>query len=214
MDLNAVENLREDLAMVKPKEYMGGWSRTLSEIIGREVKRPRDLTNSELSMLRDELDTRARQLLEGAQRTSTETKAFRDTMSWMHEEAVPFRRATYSRENWRAEFGKDLTVQTPIGEIKVGEHQADKLESMMRERYFGLIKPTLQDPLFVFGEPGGKMVFVKTFIEKDVTHFASVAVDKYGLRIVISNHPLQNKELRGYLSEGRVLYDKRIRARQ
>lgn len=46
-------------------------------------------------------------------------------------------------ENWKKEFPNQRT-KTPIGEVKLGEMQFEKLVNNNRVHYFGMIKPTLK----------------------------------------------------------------------
>lgn len=49
-------------------------------------------------------------------------------------------------ENWDALFGESGTINTPIGEVKMGENQFTKLMRQGREGKLGMIKPTLENP--------------------------------------------------------------------
>ena len=49
-------------------------------------------------------------------------------------------------ENWDALFGESGTINTPIGEVKMGENQFAKLMRQGREGKLGMIKPTLENP--------------------------------------------------------------------
>ncbi len=115
----------------------------------------------------------------------------------MKDKAVPFRSLELTPENWKQEFGDSLTVDTPIGRVKMGNFQYDKLLAKGRSKYFGLIKPTLTEPLYVDekespkegAERDTKYIFIKTFLDKDKQiNFMSVTIQKEGQEIVISSH--------------------------
>ena len=46
-------------------------------------------------------------------------------------------------ENWVAEFGAEGVVQTPIGEVKMGANQYQKMTQSSRRTKLGMVKPTL-----------------------------------------------------------------------
>lgn len=109
-------------------------------------------------------------------------------------------------ENWEAEFGDDGIVNTPVGEVKMGENQYLKLLKKKRDRYFGMIKPTLTNPDMVLeehdpkegAERATKYLFVKTFIKPDgkrYIHFESVTVQKDNLEVSISSHEINEEAL-------------------
>lgn len=49
-------------------------------------------------------------------------------------------------ENWVREFGEDGIVNTPIGEVKMGNHQYAKMMRQNRNGKLGMVKPTLENP--------------------------------------------------------------------
>ena len=65
--------------------------------------------------------------------------------------ATPWRHLDFSKEAWKQEF-PDGGVYTPIGFVKLGENQTEKLLDRKRKTYFGLIKPTLEKPLYIVSE--------------------------------------------------------------
>lgn len=119
---------------------------------------------------------------------------------------------------WQSEFGNGL-LQTPMGEVKLGENQFAKMIEKGRENEAGMIKPTLTDPDFVIEEASqandgnterpSSYLFVKAFIGNDGKKhyfFKSVTVKKDGLEINISNHIDSAKRLRKSLKKGKLLY--------
>ena len=104
-------------------------------------------------------------------------------------------------ENWDALFGEDGIVNTPIGEVKMGENQFTKLMRKGREGKLGMIKPTLENPDVVIDTPSeanegqiternSSYIFVKAFTKADGSryyYFTSVTVSKDGREVVVSN---------------------------
>ena len=152
--------------------------------------------------------------LVGRSLTETEAKEFIHQMEDKSEVAPA---VELTRENWEAIFGKDGKVTTPIFEVKMGEHQFDKMNSNNRNRYLGLVKPTLQSPDAVIevksggenSERSSSYVFVKTFTKEDGSryyYFTSITVQNDGVEIVISNHEKRVKRISKLLQEGKIAW--------
>ncbi|MDR3188836.1 MAG: hypothetical protein LBT94_06595 [Prevotellaceae bacterium] len=118
-------------------------------------------------------------------------------------------------ENWEAEFGKDGKVQTPIGEVKMGEHQYLKMQAKGRGAELGMVKPTLTVPDAIIeeydlqedAERNTKLLFVKTFIDNKggkYSHFESVTIKKDGLEVSISSHIVSKKAMLRKLTNGNI----------
>ena len=140
----------------------------------------------------------------------------------MESRAVVPRQIELTPDNWYAEFGEDGKVNTPIGEVKMGENQIAKLFERKRSKEFGMIKPTLEDPDAIIEvessavegkeERSSSYLFVKTFLGKNgekVYYFKSVTVKKDGMEISISSHYDRAKRVMEELEKGKLLYLKR-----
>ena len=120
-------------------------------------------------------------------------------------EAEPFIEKEYSLENFKAEFSNGK-VDTPIGEVDISSSQFQKLERKGRKKYLGLIKPTLERPVFVV-DFEDTTFFFKPFRDKDgVVKFASVIKERDGGLDVISNYPMKNRKFELITREGKVRY--------
>lgn len=135
----------------------------------------------------------------------------------MENRAEPAPELELTPENWTAEFGKDGMVDTPIGKVKMGENQYQKLVRNKRENYFGMIKPTLESPDMVLeeadpkegAERDTKLIFVKTFTKPDgsrVVHFENVTIQKDNLEVSISSHELQKSALQKKMQQDNLLH--------
>ena len=123
----------------------------------------------------------------------------------VRKEAEPFIEKEYSLENFKAEFPNGK-VDTPVGEVDISSSQFQKLERKGREKYLGLIKPTLERPAFVVGFEDTTFFF-KPFKDKDgVVKFASVIKERDGGLDVISNYPMKNRKFELITREGKVRY--------
>ena len=120
-------------------------------------------------------------------------------------------------DNWRSQFGEEGTVDTPIGAVKMGENQFNKLQSLNRAEYFGMIKPTLSNPDVVIeetdpkdgAERDSKYLFIKTFVKQDgsrIVHFESVTVRKDGMEVSISSHEVKETALKNKMQNGKILH--------
>ena len=140
-----------------------------------------------------------------------------DLIAEMENRAEPAPELELTSENWTAEFGKDGMVDTPIGKVKMGENQYQKLVRNKRENYFGMIKPTLESPDMVLeeadpkegAERDAKLIFVKTFTKPDgsrVVHFENVTIQKDNLEVSISSHELQKSALQKKMQQDNLLH--------
>lgn len=120
-------------------------------------------------------------------------------------------------ENWVREFGEDGRVGTPVGEVKMGEHQLAKLFMKGRSGYFGMIRPTLENPDVIVEKPApsegaerdSKYLFIKSFTKPDgsrVVHFESVTVRRDGLEVSTSSHEAEARDIKKDMQNGNVLH--------
>lgn len=142
----------------------------------------------------------------------------KELVSMMEENAAPVRELELTRENWAAEFGADGVVQTPLGEVKMGEHQYEKLEQQGRRGKLGMVKPTLESPDVVIEdksrakegeetERGSSYVFVKSFVNEEGKRqyfFTSVTVHRNNQEVVISNQEKTGKRISNLLQQGEI----------
>ena len=149
-------------------------------------------------------------------RSLTETEA-KELIHQMEDKSEVAPTVELTRENWDAIFGKDGKVMTPIFEVKMGEHQFDKMSIRNRGKQLGMVKPTLQSPDVIVQEESGaehsernsSYVFVKTFTKEDGSryyYFTSITVQNGGLEIVISNHEKRANKISKLLQEGKIAW--------
>ncbi|MBR7183505.1 MAG: hypothetical protein IKD41_05890, partial [Alistipes sp.] len=139
-----------------------------------------------------------------------------DIIRAMQANAEIAREIELTPENWRAEFGDDGIVKTPIGEVKMGDNQFLKLAQMGRNGKLGMVKPTLENPDVVVedfrpaenAERDSSYVFVKAFTKADGSryyYFTSVTVLKEGKEVVISNQEKGVNKISRLLQEGNAV---------
>lgn len=124
---------------------------------------------------------------------------------------VPFVEIT--EKNWR----KNIT--TPLGVVKMGENQKEKLFAKGREFQYGMLLETLGSPDIIleeadkqdniFHERPSSYLFIKTFQKEDgskYVHFESVTVSQEGMEVSISSHIIRENQLRNKMKSDRLLY--------
>jgi len=107
----------------------------------------------------------------------------------------------FSKKEYRKVFPQG-TVNTPIGEVKIGKNQFEKMAVKDNGKRMGLIgamKQTLSDPIVIIQEEkdGRKAhLFIKSFInDKKTSVIVSVVVTIEEHKIVISTYKRKKREL-------------------
>ena len=130
----------------------------------------------------------------------------------MEAAAEPFRTVRYTEANFTKEFGREMTVETPIGTVELDYGQFDKVMSKDRQGVFGLIKPTFQRPLLIVNQTdaqgNNRELFIKTFGDKkkDAVYFVSVARSETGFLVMTSGHEKSASQVIKKIREGTVTY--------
>lgn len=123
-------------------------------------------------------------------------------------------------KNWDALFGEGGIVNTPIGEVKMGEHQFAKLMRQGREGKLGMIKPTLENPHAIIEEASeakegdtteraSSYIFIRSFKKADGSrfyYFTSITVSKDGKEVVVSSQEKSRNKILRLLQEGNVIW--------
>ncbi len=128
-------------------------------------------------------------------------------MQQLIKSAVPFTFKTYSKKQFVNDFNSDGVINTPIGEIQLAEEQIEKLFSKNRMGFYGLIKPTLTNPLLILPTWDKNNVqattFIKTFFNKcnNTLYFGAFARKKEILEI-ISLHPKNENQIIEIIKKG------------
>lgn len=135
-------------------------------------------------------------------------------------EAEPFEEIELTPANWYALFGEDGIVSTPIGYVKMGEHQYLKLAQKGRDGKLGMIKPTLEHPSVVVMDKSQakdgqnterefSYVFVKAFVGKNgerLYYFTSITVSKDGQEVVVSNQEKTANRIAKLIQQGKLVW--------
>ncbi|WP_024751662.1 PBECR2 nuclease fold domain-containing protein [Treponema phagedenis] len=107
------------------------------------------------------------------------------------DKAVPMPDIPFTRENYNKLFPRNR-IDTPLGSVKLGEHQFEKLQALGRNYLLGAVATTLKNPVAIIREErdGRKSnLYVKSFIkDKKNKIVQSVVIDIDGQHISISTH--------------------------
>ena len=115
--------------------------------------------------------------------------------------AVPIEVRNFSKEEYRKIFPQG-TVKTPIGEVKIGKNQFEKMaekDNGKRKGLIGAMRQTLSDPIVIIQEEkeGRKAhLFIKSFIKDEKTSIiVSVVVTIEDQKIAISTYKRKKQEM-------------------
>jgi len=119
--------------------------------------------------------------------------------------AAAWRHVPATAEQWKIDFGDPPIATTPIGDVKLGDNQLQKLIDSKRSDQMGLIKPTLEEPTFIIErsehnpnkDRASKLIFVRAFYraDKSLLCFTSVSVLRGNVEVAISNHPEEMRRI-------------------
>jgi SPP1 gp7 family putative phage head morphogenesis protein len=112
-----------------------------------------------------------------------------------------------SEASWNEEFPNNET-DTPIGKAKLSYDQLEKLLTKEddRSKFFGLIKPTLNDPAMIIKDDRGGLVFVRQFQGKTEKVFAGIGYRDGDVIKMVSLTPRQLRDIVVKLEKGEVLH--------
>lgn len=118
--------------------------------------------------------------------------------------AVEFPVVEFNEENYKKYLGSP--IDTPMGKVKLGENQFEKLKSKNRRNLIGAIHDTLANPCFIAEEKGGTTLYVKSFIQNDKQkNIMSVVIKRDGLNISISTHEEREPQILSKIKKAGVL---------
>ena len=173
--------------------------------IGQEVQRKLDSLGSQSTSFQPPLtEQQADQLL-----------------AQMEAQAVADPEISLTQDAWVQTFGLNNSMLTPVGNVKMGEHQYQKLVDKNRTAEFGMVVQTLQDPDVVLVKPSQaiegqeterpySLVFVKTFIRngEKIKFYASVTVQRDNMEVSISSHFMNANRVKERLMTLERIYTK------
>jgi hypothetical protein len=131
---------------------------------------------------------------------SSKKRAAKELIKEFELSAIPVPELEFTSANWESVFGDGERIMTPIGLVKMGSHQYEKMLKWGREDQFGMIVPTLTDPDIIIDVPTKAIaeekterpsshVYVRMFTHDNrIKYYESITVSRDGEEIVISNH--------------------------
>jgi hypothetical protein len=132
--------------------------------------------------------------------------------------AVPMETRAFTKDEYRATFPQG-TVNTPIGEVKIGKNQFEKMaekDNGKRQGLIGAMRQTLQDPIAIIQEEneGHKaFLFIKSFKTADESSkpdfITSVVVAIEAAKVAISTYKRKRREVLNKIKKASVIaYEK------
>ena len=132
------------------------------------------------------------------ERSVEKIKSVKDFEKILEDNASPYREMEATIDNYEKDFPNGIASSklgpvtlkiVYIDELKRYGTQLEKVIAKGRSKDFGLIKPTLDNPLMIIKEKGGTLVFVKSFKSKGGRiDFNSIVLDKGDILEMISNY--------------------------
>jgi len=121
-----------------------------------------------------------------------------DLQKKLEQLAEPMRQYDFTRSNYDELFPRGIII-TPIGNVKLGKHQFDKLREKRRENLLGAMYQTLSDPIAIVEETKNDkkaLLYTKTFKESSSSNegagkiktAVSVVVTIDNINVAISTH--------------------------
>ena len=127
---------------------------------------------------------------------------------------LPIDSREFSREEYTKLFPEG-TAKTPIGIVKLGFHQFEKMDKKGRKGLVAAMFWTLNDPVIILSERRGieeARIYIKSFKElgaSKITNVISVVVDIDGQAVAISTGKRKKKQISEKLKLARsILYEK------
>ena len=123
--------------------------------------------------------------------------------------AVPMDAREFTREEYNQLFPEGK-LNTPLGEVKLGKGQFDKLAAKGRQKLLGAMYQTLTDPIVVLSEMrGGKnsRLYIKTFKKSPNAkreNLMSVVVVIEGKSVAISSGKRRNEQIEAKIKEAGI----------
>jgi hypothetical protein len=114
--------------------------------------------------------------------------------------AVPMDVREFSREEYNQLFPEGK-LNTPLGEVKLGKGQFDKLAAKGRQELLGAVYQTLTDPIVILSEMRNEKnsrLYIKTFKKSPNDkreNIMSVVVDIDGEAVVISSGKRRHEQI-------------------
>ena len=129
--------------------------------------------------------------------------------------AVPMVEREFTREEYNVLFPRG-TVETPLGRVKLGKSQFDKMEERDaggRRELLGAMHQTLTDPIVVIRETRDTktaLVYIKSFTGNGgINPVISVVVTQDGENIAITTYRRKLREVRNKIKmAGSIVYVK------
>ena len=207
----------KEISVVSEKNGVATLSEPISVGENESIHVPTSMLDGLMQQLGYEKNAAAQNQPQSISGTPLSTEQADAMIGQMEQSAEQAPQLELTPENWISQFGEDGIVETPIGKVKMGENQFIKLFSKKRGEYFGMIRPTLNNPDVILeetdpkdgAERDSKYLFIKSFVKSDgsrIIHFESVTVRKDGLEVSISSHELNDTAVKNKMQNDKILH--------
>jgi len=121
-------------------------------------------------------------------------------MAMLESLVLPIGTREFSKEEYEVSFPKG-TIKTPLGIVKLGSHQFEKMEEKKRKGLIAAMFFTLNDPVVILQEERENekaRIYIKSIRElgaDKITYVISVVVDIDGQAIAISTGKRKRKQV-------------------
>lgn len=161
--------------------------------------------------------TYTRRQLVGSDKEDNTPKQFSQTeksevIGILNNPTEPRLNVDYTRENYNKLFPEGKT-ETPIGDVKLGAHQFERLDLKKRTDCLGLLAQTLKHPTVIIDETDDQgrqtKVWIKSVIDENKNrYYIAVAPSIDGVDVVVSNGIREKKQIEEKIKKASIYYYK------
>lgn len=163
--------------------------------------------------------TYTRRQLVGSDKEDNTPKQFSQTeksevIGILNNPTEPRLNVDYTKENYDKLFPRGM-AQTPIGKVKLGAHQFERLDLKKRTDCLGLLAQTLKNPTVIIDEMDDQgrqaKVWIKSVIDENKNrYYIAVAPSIDGVDVVVSNGIREKKQIEQKIKTASSYYYKAV----
>jgi len=207
----------EQIAEFKGANELDGLKLRQKEVLAQLRESDEDKKATQEDELDDGKDSYAKEPV-----TNKTKISFKEAKEALENNRSTYKEIAYSKEKWDELF-VDGKIDTPLGIVKIGANQFDKLnpntkdpknptrKKQDRRKHISYIYETLKNPTFIIDNTNGKTIYIKEFDKIDSTGkstriYSSIVINKDGLMINISNHNMNHKQVYNEIKKGKLIF--------
>jgi len=120
----------------------------------------------------------------------------------LKQKASKFRYIEYTKENYDKEFPSGY-AKTPLGDFRLGDDFFRKLGRRDRQDLLGIVKPTLEKPVYILIDKEDGILFLRAYKKDDNLIYAGIVKQVEGEPLIISFYDKRN--VANKVKEGKLL---------